>query len=290
MALVTTMAVGAAVSQWLALPLSEDGMYVLLVMGSDEGPPREDNVLTGRADAIQLVVVDGDREHVSILSIPRDSYVPVRGFGTTKINEMLTLGATNAVRTIEDLTGLEVDDWIVTGFDAVILGIDEFGGVHVDVERQLRDSYAQTDLEPGYQELNGWQTLAYTRDRNSRPDGDVDRSTAQATVLRSLHAELLANTTSPARLVDFAAILRRYSTSSLSAERLFRLGVTALQIDPDDVAQVTLPGTIGYAGPASVYRLADGAFDIFEDLGEDGLLEELEAPTAPGRPGAGTAG
>ena len=171
----------AAVARWVALPLADDGYYALLVMGSDQGPPRSGSVLDGRADAIHLVVVDEAREHVSIISFPRDSYVPVRGMGTTKINAMLTRGADNAVGTIEDLTGIHIDDWIVTGFDAVIIGVDEFGGVEVDVEQRLHDSASNSDLQPGVQRLSGWKTLAYSRDRHSRPDGDIGRSRARPT-------------------------------------------------------------------------------------------------------------
>lgn len=273
-----TFASLAAAERWVSMPLDDDDMYVLLVMGSDQGPPRAESVLDGRADAIQVVVVDAERESVSIVSIPRDTYVPVRGMGTTKINAMLTQGAENAVGTIEDLAGLEVDDWIVTGFDALITGVDAFGGFHMDVEQRFNDSQAQTNLDPGHQHLTGWRALGYARDRNSRSDGDIGRAGGQARLLRAMHVELQDKATSPAQLVDFAGILRRHTVTSIGADRLIRLGAIALQIDPENVAQVTLPGRVGSAGAASVYRLSDGAFAVFQDLREDGRLAELDAP------------
>ena len=272
-----TFASLAAAERWVSLPIDDDGMYVLLVMGSDQGPPRADSVLQGRADAIHLVVVDDAREHVSILSFPRDSYVPVRGMGTTKINAMLTRGADNAVGTMQDLTGLEIDDWIVTGFDAMIVGIDQFGGVHVDVEQRLNNAKAETNMQPGYQRLTGWGALGYSRDRGSRPDGDIGRSTGQGRLLAGMHRELIDDANSPVRLMDFAGILRRHTASSISTDRLIRLGVAALRIDPANVAQVTMPGNVGTAGAASVYRLSDGAFSIFADVREDGRLAEHDS-------------
>lgn len=269
-----TFASLAAVERWVSLPLDDDDMYVLLVMGSDQGPPRSDSVVQGRADGIHLVVVDEAREHVSIASFPRDSYVPVRGMGTTKINAMLTAGADNAVGTMEDLTGLAIDDWIVTGFDAMIVGVDEFGGVHVDVEQRLNNAKAATNLEPGYQRLTGWGALGYSRDRGSRPNGDIGRSTGQARLLAGMHQELINDTTSPVQLMDYAGILRRHTASSISTDRLIRLGVTALRIDPANVVQVTMPGNVGTAGAASVFRLSDGAFSIFADLRDDGRLAQ----------------
>jgi polyisoprenyl-teichoic acid--peptidoglycan teichoic acid transferase len=265
-----------AVEKWVALPLDDDGMYVLLVMGSDQGPPRAGSVLEGRADATHLVVIDEQREHVSIMSFPRDIFVPVRGMGTTKINAMLTTGPETAVGTMEDLTGLTVDDWIVTGFDAMIIGIDEFGGIHHDVEQRLNDRLANTNMQPGMQRLPGFAALAYTRDRNSRSNGDIGRSTGQGRLLASMHRELLEDTTSPARLMDFAGILRRHTVSSISPDRLIRLGVTALRIDPDNVAQATVPGVVGTAGAASVIRLTDAAYALFEDVRSDGRFAQFD--------------
>ena len=266
----------AAVDRWVSLPLDDDGMYVLLVMGSDQGPPRSDSVLEGRADGIHLVVVDEPREHVSIVSFPRDSYVPVRGLGTTKINAMLTRGPDNAVGTMEDLTGLDIDDWIVTGFDAMIIGVDEFGGVHHDVEQRLNNAKANTNMQPGEQRLTGWGALGYSRDRGSRPNGDVGRSTGQGRLLQSMHRELLDDVTSPLHLMDIAGILRRHTVSSIPTSRLVRLGVTALNIDPANTAQVTVPGNVGTAGAASVIRLSDGAYGIFADLRDDGHLHVFD--------------
>lgn len=266
----------AAVDRWLTLPFGGD-MYTLLILGSDEGPPRPGAARTGRADAIHLMVIDESRTKVSIISFPRDSYVPVRGLGTTKINAMLTRGPENAAGTVADLTGIDIDDWIVTGFAGVIAGVDEFGGVEVDVEQRLYDPRgASTDLQPGRQNLVGWQALAYTRDRYSRPDGDIGRSNGQAKVLRAMHEKVRAEATSPSRLVDYVSILRRHTETSIPPERLFRLAAMAMTIEPENVAQVMLPGNVGTAGAASVYRLSDGAFSIFADVREDGMLSSLE--------------
>jgi LCP family protein required for cell wall assembly len=273
--LVLATASVAAAKRWVSLPL-DDGMYVLLVMGSDQGPPRTGSVLSGRSDGIHLVVVDEAREHVSIVSVPRDSYVPVRGIGTTKINAMLTRGPENAVGTMEDLTGLDIDDWIVTGFDAMIVGIDEFGGVTHEVEQNLNDAKANTNITAGTRRLSGWAALGYSRDRHSRPNGDVGRSTGQGRLLASLHRELLEDVTSPTQLMDLAGILRRHTASSIPTDRLIRLGATALQVKPKDVAQVTVPGQVGSAGAASVIRLTGGAYEIFADLRDDGRLSVLD--------------
>lgn len=273
---VLTFASLAATDRWVAQSLGGDE-YVLLVLGSDQGPPRSGAVTGGRADAIQLVVVDEARTHVSIVSIPRDSYVPVPGFGRTKINAMLTRGPENAVATIESLTGLEVDDWMVTGFDAFSRAIDEFGPVKIDVEQRLNDPQgAHSNLQAGVQRLNGTQALAYSRDRKSRPGGDFGRSTAQARMLRAMHRDLIRRSSSPTSLLAHAATLRSSTASSISPDRLLRLGRLALEIDPSNVAQRTLPGGAGMAGSASVVHLSDGAYALFAELRRTGRLPSLQ--------------
>ncbi|MFP5310399.1 MAG: LCP family protein [Actinomycetes bacterium] len=274
-ALLLTAGVSVAAGARTAAPVGDD-TYVLLVMGSDAGPPRSGSAVEGRADAIQLVVVRTDLAKVSILSIPRDSYVPVAGMGTRKINAGLTRGPETMVATIESLTGLEVDDWMVTGFRAFEKGIDAIGGVPVDVEQRLRDPRgAKSDLQPGEQVLTGTQALAYTRDRKSRGDGDLGRNRAQATVLAGVHAKLVAQGPSLADTVELLGVVQRQTASSIPPDRLVRLGVLALRTDPADVVRKQVPARVGTAGRASVVRLTGGADELFADLRDDGMFAEL---------------
>lgn len=274
--LVLLSASAVAATRWIAAPL-DDGTYVLLVVGSDAGPPRPGSATTGRADAIQLVVVPEDRSTVSIVSIPRDSWVPVRGHGRSKINAGLTNGPEAMAGTIEDLTGLEVDDWVVTGFDGFVGMIDTIGGVHVDVEQRLNDNRgAHSNLHPGPQTLDGTQALAYTRDRKSRPDGDLGRNRAQARVLQSVHAQLAADGgLGVADLVELAAVVRRHTRSSIPPGRLLKLAALAAEIPADRVALEQAGARVGTAGRASVVHLTDAAFRTFADLRDDGRLSSL---------------
>lgn len=274
--LLLVSASAVAASRWIAAPLDDD-TYVLLVLGSDTGPPRPGTADTGRADAIQLVVVPEDRSSISILSIPRDSWVPVRGRGQSKINNGLTGGPEAMAGTVEDLTGLEVDDWILTGFDGFVGLVDTLGGVHVDVEQRLNDPKgAHSNLHAGPQTLTGTQALAFTRDRKSRPDGDLGRNRAQAQVLRALHAQLLGDGDLGVReLVELAAVLRQHTQTSIPPSRLLKLAALAASISPDQVALEQANARIGTAGRASVVYLTDSAHAAFRDLREDGRLSSL---------------
>lgn len=267
-------ATGAAGKRFLAAPLDDDGAYVLLVLGSDLGPPRPGTVLEGRADGFHLVVVTPTRDAVTIVSFPRDSWVSIPGLGRSKINAALTRGPQTAVATAEALTGLEVDDWLVTGFDGFIAAIDELDGVEIDVEERLLDPRgASSDLQPGRQRLVGWQALSYTRDRTSRSGGDLARAESHARMMQALHAQVVGEDPGALRIAELVSTLRRHTVTSIPPARLFQLADTALSIDPAAVTRVRLDGSVGTAGRASVIHLAPSAERLFADLRTDGLLD-----------------
>lgn len=245
--------------------------YTILVMGSDQGPWRSGTVLQGRSDALHLVSVVPSTGSASILSFPRDSYVAVPGMGSTRINAALTRGPETAVETVQNLTGVEIDDWIVTGMEAFVSGVDDQGGVQIDVPQNLRvDNNA---VAAGSQRLDGTGALVFGRDRKNRSDGDFGRNRAQAEVLAALHAELVASDPSPAELLDAVARLRRHTVSSIPATRMATLARIAMTIDPGNVVRRQAPGSNASRGGAAVVVLGGSAEALFADLRDDGMFE-----------------
>ncbi len=273
--LVLSVGVLWASARHVAVPLDDDDAYVLLVLGSDEGPPRNGSGLSGRADGFHLLIVAPDRQHVSILSFPRDTWVSVPGLGNSKINGALTLGPDTAVATAEAVSGLHVDDWIVTTFNGFMTGVDLLGGVDIDVETRLRDAASGSDFQPGPQVLSGSKALAYVRDRKSRAGGDLDRSESHARFLQAIHSQLVAEAPSPARLAELVGHLVRSTESSISTTRLFALASMAMQIPPENVARRRLDAQIGTAGAASVVRLTGTARATLDNVLDNGMLDEL---------------
>lgn len=253
-----------------ARPLQDDH-YTLLVMGSDMGPWRPGTVFAGRSDALHLISVVPSQQAAAILSFPRDSWVPVPGMGTTRINAALTRGPENAVATVESLTGIEIDDWIVTGMSGFVRGIDDHGTIEIDVPQRVRVD--ANIVEPGRQQLDGMDALVYGRDRKSRSDGDFGRNRAQAELLAAMHAQLRARDLSPVALAEQIAILRRHTVSSIPAARMPLLAHTALEVDPARVLRRQTPGVNATRGGAAVVVLTDGADRLYADLRDDGLFQ-----------------
>lgn len=250
---IAALPVLAAGAVWAAAPsvtvALDDDAYHLLVLGSDADPfhgqgsrDRGTVATRGRADAIHLVSISADRQHVSIVSFPRDTPAYVPGFGRTKMNAGLTGGPGTMVEVIEAMTGVDVDDWAVTSFSGLANGIEALGGVTIDVEQRLNDRKgAGSDLQPGVQHLSGWQALTYARDRYSRGNGDVGRSTAQARVLQAIHDQFLVDADLPT-LMRLLPILHRNVATSISPRRMVALASLASRTSPDQVVHVQLGG------------------------------------------------
>ncbi len=154
------------------------------------------DVGTGRTDTILLVHVPGlgSSTPTTLVSIPRDSSVPIPGHGRDKINAaFVTGGAPLLVQTVEQATGLRVDHYAEVGFGGFAELVDALGGVSVCLGEPIRDPLAGVDLAAGCQELDGRRALGYVRSR-ATPRADLDRMLNQ----RQFMAALLHRAASPA--------------------------------------------------------------------------------------------
>ena len=170
-------------------PADGPGATYLLV-GSDgrEGlTPAQQEQLNGgggdigqRTDSIILVHVPSSGGKASLVSIPRDSYVPIPGHGSNKINAAFAFGGAKLLtQTIEQNTGIYLDGYLEIGFAGFANVVDSLGGVDVCVPFDMNDQDAAIDLKKGCQTLDGPTALGYVRARKSDPRGDIGRAERQ---------------------------------------------------------------------------------------------------------------
>ena len=159
-----------------------------LATGGDTG--------NGRTDTILLVHVPafGSRTPTTMVSIPRDSYVPIPGYGRDKINAAFAMGgAPLLAQTVEQATGLRLDHYVEVGFSGFAVVVDALGGVTVCPAAAINDPLAGIDLPAGCQKLDGRDALGYVRTRDT-PRADLDRMVNQ----RRFMSALLHRAASPA--------------------------------------------------------------------------------------------
>lgn len=163
----------------------------ILVVGSDSrisaGDPSAWEYGAQRTDAIMVVQFAADRESAYVMSIPRDSWVDVPGYGMNKINAGFSYGGPPLmIQTVEQLMGVRMDHFIVADFESFAELTDLLGGVDITLAEPM--SSRGLELAAGTHHLTGDDALIYVRQRYGLPRGDLDRVQRQQSWIRSIAA------------------------------------------------------------------------------------------------------
>jgi LCP family protein required for cell wall assembly len=157
-----------------------------------------------RADSMMLLHT-GDHGP-ALISLPRDSYVPIPGHGDQKLNAAFSFGGPRLLtRTIEMLTKVRIDHYVEIGFGGFVGMVDAVGGVRVCSRTSVRDKKAGLDLKAGCHTLAGGQALSYVRSRHAFAGGDFDRVKHQREFLAALVHEATSSRVlfNPFRILPF---------------------------------------------------------------------------------------
>lgn len=185
-----------------------------LITGSDsrQGLTRkqERQLATGRgigghrSDTILVLHMPSNGGPPVLISLPRDSYVPIPGFGSNKINAAYSFGGAKLLaKTVQNATGLRIDHYMQIGFGGFVHVVDAVGGVHMCIKQPLRDPLAGLNLKRGCQTLDGAQALGYVRTRHNFANQDLQRVQDQRLFMKALLGKL----TSPGTILNpFASI------------------------------------------------------------------------------------
>ncbi|PRQ10503.1 LytTR family transcriptional regulator [Corynebacterium sp. 13CS0277] len=178
-----------------------------LLVGSDsrQGLTEDDvarlgtggDIGVGRTDTI-MVLHMGLTGKPTLLSIPRDSYVAVPGYGMDKINAAFALGGPELlVATVEQSTGLHIDHYAEVGFGGFAGMVDAVGGVTLCPDQDIDDPLANLQVAAGCQEMDGPTALGFVRTR-ATAEGDLDRVRRQ----REFFAALVEKATRAGTLLN----------------------------------------------------------------------------------------
>lgn len=288
-----------------ALPPTWDGAsrINILFFGLDyrdweanDGPPRSDTMI--------LFTIDPITKTAGMMSIPRDLWVNIPGFGYSRINTAYPSGegaklpgggAGLVMKTVEQLVGVPVHYYAQVDFSTFTDFIDYIGGVEVWVEDDLvldpvgpgTDHFRVTCC--GYRHMNGWRTLAYARTRKGG-DGDIDRSRRQQFVIQAIQEKVFDPAVFPGLIQNAPAIYAKFQTgihTNLSFDDAVKLAMLGKDISPDtiksgviDTSMVTFDNVVIGGANASIMKPITDKIRVLRDeiFSSTGALSPISAP------------
>lgn len=252
-------------------PTFDEPIFILMLGGD----ARKGNPERVRMDSIHIVAIDVKNKTGSILGIPRDSYVPIPGRGSNKINSAGYFGGPELmVRTVEGISGCRFDYYTLTNFEGFQKAVDLFGGITFDVKKRIFErGGSRINLFPGTQVFNGKVALAWARNRHNRPRGDFDRSLEQGNLMVAALGEARADyAKNPGIALRALSAMRRNVKMDIPLEEALKLGLAALRIDTGAVSNQVLDGENANEGGASVVKITKAGNNQFVDICSDGQL------------------
>ena len=199
-----------------------------------------------RSDTMMVVHLDADREHVYVVSIPRDTWLHIDGLGMSKINGAFAYGGPSLmVRTVEQFTDLRIDHLAMIDWDGFKDLTTALGGVEVYIPQTFYDESQNREWTKGYHLLAGKDALQYVRTRYGLPEGDFDRINRQQNFLRQVMQDSLSSgtLTNPLQLNDVLQAITNNLTvdEDFSVPEMRSLALELRDIRSGDVTFLTLP-------------------------------------------------
>jgi len=156
-----------------------DEPFTVLVLGMDSTIKDISTVTSFNADSLMLITFNPKTYNATILSIPRDTYVPIsciNGSPESKITHSGWNGESCVISTIENWMDIKIDYYVKVNFTAVVSLVDAIGGIEVDVPYSFCEQNSNREwgkntiyVKKGKQTLNGEQALALSRNRHPNP-------------------------------------------------------------------------------------------------------------------------
>jgi len=285
----------------------------ILVVGSDTRVGLSDGAAFGggsvggaRSDTIMLIHLDPGDGTASLLSIPRDLWVPIQGMGTQRINAAFNNGPDLLVRTIQNDLGIPINHYVDIDFDSFRQVVDALHGIKFWYPEPLRDNDNGVNdsglniTAPGCYTLTGDMALSLVRTRHLQyedngewifePESDLARIRRQQLFVRKVIAKAeslgFGNVTAMNGIVG-GVVSNLTIDSGFSQAEMLKLARRYRNFNPASLPTATLPTTATVIDGNDVLLLEQGPAQQVIDLWE-GVQLPAAAPAAPASPAAVT--
>ncbi len=232
------------------------------------------NIPGQRSDTILLLHVPANSTRPTLVSLPRDSYVPIPGHGYNKLNAAYAFGGPKLlVQTVQNVTGLPVNHYMGIGFGGLVGVVNDIGGVRLCLPGPMKDPKAGLNLKAGCQVLNGDQALGFVRTRNFAIS-DLQREQDQRILIKGI----LTKMTSPGTLANPFAVIpaANGAAGALTVDQgtgLSQLVSVAFALrNPVTTTVPVANASLSTAAGSAVQWNRTEALRFFNDLGHDQAL------------------
>jgi LCP family protein required for cell wall assembly len=264
------------------------GKMNILVLGSDSRSGSNGQLAggntdgTARSDTAMVVHVNEAHTAATVVSIPRDTLVdrPACGSNAAASGVMFNTafevgGASCAVKTVESMTGLDMNHYVEIDFSGFAKLIDALGGVDITTTVPINDDQSGLHLPAGTHHLGGDEALAFVRTRHGVGDGsDLGRIQLQQEMVKSVlkQVENLNVFGNPAKLYSIAdAATSSVTTDSTlgSVNSLLGFAEGLKHIKSTDITGVTMPNATAPSDPNRLVALQPQANELWAALKAD---------------------
>lgn len=278
----------------------------ILVLGIDQRAGEEGAF---RTDTMLVLTLDPVTKTGGVLSIPRDLWVPIPGYGNERINAAHVFGQRDdypgggpalAAKTVESNLGIRIHHYARIDFKAFVELVDRIGGIDIYVEEEIDDpkypshdpadpyGYDPLHIEPGEHHFDGEMALKYARTRCTA-GSDFDRADRQQKVLKAIFEKVTRLDMLPTLVAQAPQMWRMLQDSvdtDLKLDQIIALARLASEVDPEDIrfGAIDEEYTVPYEtedGAEVLYLLRDKMRELRDELftTESGSDEEPEEGT-----------
>ena len=233
------------------------------------------DAISDNTDTLMLVHIPADHASAQVVSLPRDSWLSIPGHGMNKINAALGIGGPELmVKTVEQATGMVINDYVEINFLGFVKVIDALGGVNVCLPIAVNDPYSGLHLAAGRHHVDGVTALEFVRDRHSFALSDIARIGDQQQLLSSVLTEAMSSglLSNPIRLQQFLSSF----TAAVKVDNGFNLIELAQELRglrSQDITFTTVPlASLNYMTPngqSAVLWDKAAAAALFKGLRDD---------------------
>ena len=225
-----------------------------------------------RSDTVMLLHIPANGTPAVLVSLPRDSYVAIPGYGQNKLNAAYSFGGPKLLaETVQNATGLRIEHYMGIGFGGLVNVVNAVGGVTMCFKHSLHDTASGIHLKKGCNSLNGGQALSFVRTRHNFASQDLQREQNQRVFMKALLSKVTSTGTmlNPFAIIP-AALGAADSLSVDSGTHLNQLVSVAFALKSPEtttvpIANSNLPTS---AGDAVEWDSAK-AQQLFSDLNND---------------------